>query len=66
MVVRIGRRCDRNVLLPSWRTWPGNRQSTISRSERFTMPFVAAALSDSAAEATTSTAGASSSSDATE
>src|ERR1044072_6994349 len=62
VVVRIGRRCDRNEVLPSWRTWPGNRQSTISRSERFTIPFVAAAFSDSdAAAATTNAAGASTS-----
>src|SRR4026208_93977 len=58
VVVRIGRRADRKGLLPSRRTWPGNRQSTISTSERFTMPFVAAALPDSAAEATTRAAGA--------
>ncbi len=62
-MVRIGRRCDRKLLLPSWRTWPGNKQSTISRSERFTMPLVAAAFSaavGAAAEAMTNELGTSS------
>ena len=44
-VVRIGRRCVRKLLLPSCRTWPGNKQSTISRSPRVIMPCVAAACS---------------------
>src|SRR5690606_35409929 len=54
-VVRIGRRWVRKLVLPSWRTCPGSRQSTISRSERLTRPWVAAAFSASlgAADATT-------------
>jgi hypothetical protein len=60
-VVRIGRRCDKKLELPSWRTWPGSKQSTISRSARFTMPLVAAAFSaavGAAAEAMISRLGA--------